>query len=51
MPEQVSSSTQIFNSSLVDNIKDLGTDKIVYTYNDKKKNVSQGIDFCFAVII
>ncbi len=46
IPEQVISSTQVFNTSFVDNIKDLCTDKayeknrlVVYTYNDEKKNL------------
>ena len=46
MPEEVSSSTQVFNSSLVDNIKDPCNDKVyeksrpvVHTYNDEKKNL------------
>ena len=46
MSEEVSSSTQVFNSSLVDNIKDPCNDKayeksrpVVHTYNDEKKNL------------
>ncbi len=46
MPEEVPSSTQVFNSSLVDNIKDPCTDKayeksrpVVHAYNDEKKNL------------
>ncbi len=46
MPEQVPSSIQVFNSSLVDNIKDPCTDKtyeknrpVVHAYNDEKKNL------------
>lgn len=46
MPEKVLSNTQVYDSSLVNNIKDLCTDKaykkshsIVYTYNNEKKNL------------
>ncbi len=46
MPEQVPSSTQVFNSSLVNDIKDPCTDKayeknrlVVHAYNDEKKNL------------
>ncbi len=46
MLEEVLSSTQVFNSSLVDNIKDPCTDKayeknrpVMHTYNDEKKNL------------
>ncbi len=44
--EEVPSSIQVFNSSLVNNIKDLCIDKaykknrpVVHTYNDEKKNL------------
>lgn len=44
MPEEVSNNTQIFNSSLVDNISDPCIDKayekscpVVHAYNNKKK--------------
>ena len=46
MSEEVLSSTQVFNSSLVDNIKDPCNDKVyeksrslVHTYNNEKKNL------------
>lgn len=46
IPEEVPSSTQVFNSCFVDEIKDPYTDKaykksylVVYTYNNKKKNL------------
>ncbi len=46
MPKQILSSIQVFNSSLVDNIKDTCTDKaykknrpVVHAYNDEKKNL------------
>ncbi len=45
MPEKIPSRIQVFNSSLVDNIKNLYTDKaykknrpVVHIYNNKKKN-------------
>ena len=61
-PEEIPSNTQVFNSSLVDNIKDLCTNKVVHAYNDKKKNLvlmhspkipgfSQGIGSCLPAII
>lgn len=68
-PEKIQSSTKGFNSRYFNNIKDLCIDKacekcclVIYTYNDKKKNivlkhlskfqeVSQGISFYFATII
>ena len=46
IPEEVLSNTQVFNSSLVDNIKDPCTNKVyeksrpvVHAYNDEKKNL------------
>ncbi len=46
IPKEVPRSTQVFNSSLVDNIKDPCNDKVyeksrpvVHTYNDEKKNL------------
>ena len=46
MPEEIQSSTQVFNSYFVNDIKDPYTDKVyeksclvVHMYNDKKKNL------------
>ena len=46
MPEEIQSSTQVFNSHFVNDIKDPYTDKaykksclVVHTYNNKKKNL------------
>ena len=46
MPEEIQSSTKVFNSYFDNDIKDLYTDKayeksrlVMHTYNDKKKNL------------